>query len=394
MTPSEKFVAELCKNAFLSFWSFPSPLGKKNKELCDLLVVCDPDIIIFSVKEVAIKDTGDISTDSERWHRKAVEKSVDQIYGAERILGLMDEVVLADGITKVKLPDKSKRRIHRVAVAFGAQNKLPFSYGDFGKGFVHTFDEIALPIFLNELDTISDFVEYLLALEDFFKNRRRVLNAGPEDTLALYLQSGFNIPEEADLISIDPEMWTDYRKSEEYITERELNKKSYLWDKIIETLTKSHDDNILLQSISRDNLEVSIRQMNRESRYSRRVFSNMLMEVWGDGVNKSSIKARLAKTNIPGSQTYVFLKRGDDREQSKKELGLRCFVARYLCSDCNSVIGIACNPIVKGEGYSFDVVYINIDNWTDEMSVNAEEMINEFGYFKNFPKSGIPFKDM
>ena len=41
MTPSEKFVSELCEKSFLPFWSFASPLGKKNKELCDVLVVCN-----------------------------------------------------------------------------------------------------------------------------------------------------------------------------------------------------------------------------------------------------------------------------------------------------------------------------------------------------------------
>jgi len=38
MTPSEKYIAHLCRISFLPFWSFPNPIGKNGKELCDLLV--------------------------------------------------------------------------------------------------------------------------------------------------------------------------------------------------------------------------------------------------------------------------------------------------------------------------------------------------------------------
>jgi hypothetical protein len=48
---SEEYLARLCRRSFLSLWSYPTPQGKNaGKELCDCLVVCDPDVIIFSVK--------------------------------------------------------------------------------------------------------------------------------------------------------------------------------------------------------------------------------------------------------------------------------------------------------------------------------------------------------
>jgi len=107
MTPTEKFVSELCKKTFLSFWSFPNPIGKKlDKELCDILVVCDPDIIIFSVNEINVKDSGDYEVDFERWEREAIQKSIDQLYGAQRIIQQKEEILLHDKITKIKLPEK------------------------------------------------------------------------------------------------------------------------------------------------------------------------------------------------------------------------------------------------------------------------------------------------
>lgn len=55
---SEQFVYDICRKSFLSLWSYANPLGKNLKELCDTLIVCDPDIIIISVKNIQITDSG------------------------------------------------------------------------------------------------------------------------------------------------------------------------------------------------------------------------------------------------------------------------------------------------------------------------------------------------
>ena len=52
-----------------------------------------------------------------------------------------------------------------VAVALGSDGAVGFEQGDFGKGFVHILDDRSLQIVMEELDTITDFVEYLLAKE-------------------------------------------------------------------------------------------------------------------------------------------------------------------------------------------------------------------------------------
>ncbi len=70
-TLSERFVAQLCHRAFLRLWTHPSPKGKKDKELCDCLVVCGPHIVIVSVKEIEYRDAGN-RTDWDRWHKAAV----------------------------------------------------------------------------------------------------------------------------------------------------------------------------------------------------------------------------------------------------------------------------------------------------------------------------------
>jgi hypothetical protein len=87
MNQSEQFVFKLCRRSFLSLWSYASPRGKGGKELCDILVVCDPHVIIFSVEEVNYIETDDTVVGWERWRRSAIEESSGQIYGAERWLG-------------------------------------------------------------------------------------------------------------------------------------------------------------------------------------------------------------------------------------------------------------------------------------------------------------------
>ena len=94
MTPSERYVDNLCKKSFLPFWSFPNPLGKKGKELCDVLVVCGHTIILISVKDIKVTNHKDRTVQYKRWVNKAVDDSIKQLYGAERFLKNVDEVKL------------------------------------------------------------------------------------------------------------------------------------------------------------------------------------------------------------------------------------------------------------------------------------------------------------
>ena len=138
-TKSEEYVAQLCSQSFLSLWSYPIPRGKNpGKKLCDNLVVCDPDIVIFSVKETGLTETGDQAADWERWRRKAIEDSAKQIYGAESYLVRSANVVTAEGEIALPLPEISRRRVHRVAVALGSQGKAPLFFGDDSvRGFLY-----------------------------------------------------------------------------------------------------------------------------------------------------------------------------------------------------------------------------------------------------------------
>src|ERR1700682_1651598 len=92
VTAAERYLQRLCKHSFLSLWShmgiFRDQRGSgtkgDGKELCDLLVVFGNDILIFSDKACEFRNTGNLQLDWSRWFRRAVLKSADQVWGAER----------------------------------------------------------------------------------------------------------------------------------------------------------------------------------------------------------------------------------------------------------------------------------------------------------------------
>ncbi|HEX7904876.1 MAG TPA: hypothetical protein VF487_13450 [Chitinophagaceae bacterium] len=385
MTATEILVSDLCKSTFLSFWSFPNPIGKKlDKELCDILVVCDPDIIIFSVKEINIKDSGDHDIDFDRWERKAIDESVAQIYGAERIIKQKEEILLKDKTTKIKLPGHGIRNIYRVAVAFGRGDRFPLKVGDFGKGFVHVFDERSIKIVLEELDTVTDFINFLKAKEEFTAKGIRQIAFSGEDYLGMYLDNGFDIPGQVDLLLLDSDYWINFSNSKEYKKEKDDNAVSYLWDKLIETLCKDFESGSLLDDIKRNELEIAIRLMNKETRFGRRQMSKMISEVIGDGNIKPKVKARIVFSELENAPLYVIMVRPlSDREFGRKELHLRCLVARSLFKDRTKVIGLATEHYEKGKGYSLDLLYMDMPELTEEQINEAEQIKNDLGYFKS-----------
>src|SRR5215211_3226287 len=89
-THAERYLKRLCDRSFLSLWSYPSIYrdqgnpGKKGagKEVCDLLVVFENHVIIFSDKDCEFPGSGDLDLDWSRWFRRAITASAKQLWGA------------------------------------------------------------------------------------------------------------------------------------------------------------------------------------------------------------------------------------------------------------------------------------------------------------------------
>ena len=384
MNKSEELVSKLCTKSFLSLWSYSNPRGKdSSKELCDILVVCEPDVIIFSVKDINITNSGDMSVSWLRWRKKAIEDSCKQIYGAERRISNSTNVITKEGKVGLPFPPVSCRRIHRVAIALGSKGKVPFSFGDFGKGFVHVFDEISLNSIMNELDMISDFVKYLIDKESLYSSKvETCFKGGEEDLLALYLQNGRNFPSNYDLIIIDDNLWASFTKKKEYPAKKEADKVSYVWDRLIEIFCNDFQKEGLEFGNSLTEVEKVTRVMAQEDRVCRRILSKKFIEFM-ELASQQKVISRV--TPSPSGRLYVLLAcpHGEDREYRVAELAGRCFVIRGLNSDCTTVIGIATEQYEIGKGFSLDAVYLSKDTWTPEDQTQLVYLQKEFGYFTN-----------
>jgi hypothetical protein len=373
---SEEFVFKICQGTFLSLWSYANPLRKDRcRELCDILVVCHPHVVILSVKERSPAQSGDINTDWDRWTKQAVEGSRKQIYGAERELQQMTHVVKADRSEGLPLPPVNERRIHRVAVALGSNGEVPIASGDHGKGFVHVFEEVAFTTLLCELDTITDFLGFLETKEQWILRGRRVVTFGEEDLLALYLGNGRSFPEQATMLHLDEDLWKAFSSRPEFLAKKEADHVSYVWDRLIEYVS----GDVLATTAQTEgqigSSELALRVLARESRFSRRTLAQALTKFL---IHAQEQKVRSSMiVQSPSGIFYVFLTTlpSVTRAERIDELTIRCFVARGKFQNTMTVIGIATE--VPGlsdlsDLSSVDVLLYEKPEWTEEDQKNFE----------------------
>ena len=382
MNRAEEFVADYCSRSFFSLWSYANPQRRNGRELCDFLVVCDPHVIIFSVKEVRVSDTGDVTVDWKRWQREAIQKSVKQIYGAQRELEQLNSVRTKQGRVGLRLPNVGKRCIHRVAVAIGSEGKVPYTFGDFGKGFVHVVDERSFQTIMQELDTITDFVEYLKAKEELSHRGVEVVieGGGEEDLLAFYLEKGRTFPPSFDLILVGPDRWKTFSESHAFRARQQADEASRAWDSLIEVLCRDHLAGVLLGERSLGDVERIVRAMARENRFSRRILGKKFLDFL-DCSRRGSVRSRML-TSL-GGITYVFLAcpLQTPRESRRQELVLRCFVARGTHQANDIVVGIATETPGTHTGFSLDVTYLQKPDWTQEDVRNMKGIQRDTGFF-------------
>lgn len=376
MTPSEKYVASLCRKSFLPFWNFPNPIGKKNKELCDVLIVCGNYILIISVKDIQVSNHNDKNIQYERWVKKAVEDSAKQIYGAERFLKNTDNLFARNRKNKIRLPKKENRIILRIAIAFGSKNTFPLPYGDFGQGFVHVFDEETTAILLSELDTITDFTNYLVGKEKFL-NGKYFSMPKESDFLAFYIQTGLDVDEKVDALVSDGSLWHSYVESEEYVDWQKLLPQSYIWDYMITQLYDYHISNETSDQ-RRNDLEEAVRVINQESRINRIELGGIL-----DNAMQTKPNARMLRPLKDAKHCYLLMPLTSKNWNSKeKELELRCVVARMENPSVEKVIGIGFGN--NGDGQDvYDICYHHIPEMSEDFIAQAKEIQEELGYFKN-----------
>lgn len=366
-TPSERFLARLADKTFLNLWSYPNPFrdqrvsgGADGKELCDLLVVCDPYVLIFSEKQIAWPDRP-IDVAWPRWYRKAIDASVSQLRGAERWISEYPDRIFLDRQCTIRFPlafpALAARRVHRVVVAHGAAEACrtyfkggtgsfvikpeiqgadhcdpasprysPFHVGDVdpASDFVHVLDEASLGTVLSELDTISDLTRYLDRRAAFLRSGHLDSVHGEEDLLAYYA-SRFNEDGEHDFcppgggawapgttVSIDGSHFPGLTAEPRYMAKKEADRISYAWDTLIETFTGHMlgGTSIVLPGFeySLTQSEIGLRYMAQQSRVERRGLGEALISALKEGERRQVFfRAVLSSESAPTGTGFFFL---------------------------------------------------------------------------------------
>jgi hypothetical protein len=382
MNKSEEITYNLCKKSFLSLWSFANPLRADGKELCDILVVFDRHILVFSVKDVQLAETVDALVASKRWERRAVKKSAKQIYNAERWITQGRSILTTDNMP-ILLPDPKHAEIHRVAVALGSKGMVPIVSGDvlgLGKGYVHVYDEVSMHRTMQELDTITDFVAYLAAVETLVTCGKVVLNGGQDDLLASYLQNNRTFPQNFDTLIVERGIWDEFDRRPELKKRREEDRISYLWDAIIEEFSECIRKETLEFDSKPGETELVLRTMAKENRFSRRILGQQIADIVETPKTKRRSKILQAQSGI----VYVLhvSEKSRDRRQRRLELEYRCYVAKRMYPSLPIVVGIATEHIEKS-GQSFDACYLQCDRWTEQDEKTALEIEEKLGFFRH-----------
>jgi len=420
VTASERYLATLCRRSFLSLWSYPNLYTDEGKrgvegdghELCDLMVVFGEDVIIFSDKHITFNEAVDTNIAWRRWFKKAIQKSASQIFGAESWIRKFPSRIFLDRKCRQPFPFAIQpKRIHRVVVArgiyqacksyFGGASigslivnstisgdqhfSLPFNIGHVApdKGFLHVFEDFTLDAVFDELDTIDDFIAYLIKREALLTSAKpMIIAAGDEQLLSVYLTK-LNDKGDHDFIFdvggkspngiyLDESFWSGMKQNPSYIAKKEADEISYAWDNLIEHFIRhAHSES------ASGCIEPVVRLMASESRLRRRQLAPALITLI-TGTPEGNRAARVAYSDNCPSRAYIFLvvpKLGSEsyrqyRESRQNLLLAYCKVTKLLCAKADFIIGIATEP-KHGTGSSEDLACYDVREWTEKMEHEA-----------------------
>ena len=313
-----------------------------------------------------------------------LEKNLKQLLGARRrLFQLKKPIELENPIRgREEFDPKVINKIFLISVLFG-QGEEYFSFIEEIKNHkVHIFNEEFTKIILNELDTISDFVEYLDKKEALIDtNKNFLIIGGEKELLAFYLfnNRSFDRFSNADHIIIEEGSWDRLQNKPEYIAKKKVDETSYMWDGMI---SRAHES-------SSKEYEFVARELARPNRVQRRFLAKAFLSAWIEA-NESKDISSYRRILISDNMTYCFLFQDDNdpsREKRKDHLGTICFIARGKCKENKIVIGIATEKKIK-ETCSYDFCMLFLPEWNDELQKSAEEIQNKY---KIFLKSSIHY---
>lgn len=431
VTPTEAFLANLCDRTFLKLWSYPNPYKDDGQELCDVLAVFENHVFIFFDRESSRLSDRSKDTDTQwlRWKKEVVDKQVKTASGAARYIESGREIFL-DAKSTIPFPVEFDRRnaiIHRIVIAHGAMEACASAstqnvYGSLGVSYAsgqraenpftinlertsatHVFDSHNLPIILGELDTITDFKNYLEEKEKAIDKYDLITYAGEEDLLAHYILNyndktasrhiGVNDPN-INGIWIEEGEWAALIENPIYLEKKSADKISYLWDELLQRTAQYALDGALLGDSLPIHSEGAIFEMAKESRFYRRMLSermSMAINSFPDEPGQACRNVSLIPSSNPEA-AYVFLQlfiadQGDDeaeyRARRQALLEVACGAAKNKFPQFKSMIGIAIDAPKFAERNSEDFILMDCTEWSADLRRHYEELNRGFNFFES-----------
>jgi len=437
-TQSEEKLIEFADNAFFGLWSYPNVYSdegysknKIGKEVSDLLVIFDKDIIIFSDKAIAFNKEKDPTVAWKRWFKKSVIESCTQLFGAEKFIKEHPERLFVDNKCSINLPIKIDKSFsfHLVAVtnnisgpAVSYFNQIekgssatllniyplnahqclenPFCVGDVypEKTFVHILDETALKLLLTELNTANDFISYLNEKEKVVRQKKLLVSAGEEETLAAFIMGDKKIIPE-DIIKKDQAMtipegeWKNYKTTFNYQYHLSMKNGSVFWDNLIQNFSTSIlSANVgFFSEIEFSMHELGVRELAKESRQSRYYLSKNFQDKLKTTQPHLRTSRMVESIDEPG-KFYLFLFFPNDNNFSYYDYRVQriSYINAYTAVAFNKyrkikkLITIATEP-QNTAGRSEDLIYsISPGEFTKEENKEAKRLSREYKILSDF----------
>ena len=309
VTETERLLAEFCERSFLKLWSYPNPYKDDGRELCDLLAVFGDYVFIFFDREKELPEVPDkdLQVLWDRWKRNVIDRQVKTAHGADGYIRSGRPIFL-DGKGTTPFPlviDPQKAIIHKIIVAHGAKEacekassqniygSLAISYGETDGGPtqpfhieiekrnpVDIFDSQNMPIVLAELDTVSDFSNYLDEKLGAIAKFDYLTYCGEEDLLGHYLLKydeaskrhviGPKGREDINGVMIGEGEWHGFINTDLYNNTKKEDRISYFWDKLIQRRCQNSQNGTLGGNSGILRGKSAIFEMVREPRFVRR----------------------------------------------------------------------------------------------------------------------------
>lgn len=418
----ERLVAKLCDNTFLKFWSYPNLYNSKKQELCDLLVVFENKVFIFSVKDIEYNSKIEKNIAWNRWKRKAIDESIKQVNGAERWIKEHPDQIYLDMKCTQKFPleiPTNNIEVYKIIVALGAEkackndspnnitgalaiayceksvrpDEQPFRIIFDKTEKFHVLDSYNLDIILKELDTISDISQYFQTKENLINKVPCLAYCGEEDLLGSYLQNykefsnlDVSLPKDVGVVFVEEGGWQKFIKSFTYKSWKKSLKVSYNWDAILQLASESALNDELEGSGLIFQGKSALYEMAKEPRNMRKILSQKIKKGENKKYKNKDISIIVINSSIKDVYYIIFQHslnedNKEKREQVKKELSILCETLLGVKTSAKKIIGVAINSFGNHKYFFADFALLDCEQITDEIKKSFKELARKTNFW-------------